>query len=153
VDNKNDVLEQILRLSRVTKRKPARENRISHGAYRITNAVMENDGIRTTDLAKIFDVRPASLSDSLKKLEKRGYIRREQDEIDLRTVRLYATDKVRAEHSNWILERKHYKECLARSITEEEAEIFCRICDKLCDFFEKEYSKDSRKEETDRNIP
>lgn len=136
-------IERIYKLARTIRRRPAENRVISRGGYLITNAVMKEEGIRALDLVEKLDLRPATLSVLLKKLEKSGYIYREQDASDARIFHVYSTKKAHIEHENWVKYRRHYSERLKTALTDEEAEQFCVICDKICDFFEKEYSEDT----------
>lgn len=131
MDFEDKVLEHIMKLSRAIKRHPQVSHRISHGGYRVTNAVRKNEGIQSVDLSRLLDVRPSSLTASLKKLEEQGYIYREQDKKDSRCFHIYTTEKTRREHEEW---RRRDTNPLDVSgvLTDEEAEQFCALCEKLC---------------------
>lgn len=124
------LMDSVLRLCRVMHRNPAGSPRISHGGYRITNAIMADEGIRIVDLAKVLGIRPASLTNSLKKLEERGYIYREQDERDARIYHIYTTERTKKEHKIWMEEQKNLTQQID-VFTEAEAQMFCILCDKL----------------------
>lgn len=136
MNTQQQLLENILRLCRVMHRKPSGQPRISHGGYRVTNAIMENEGIRVLDLAELLGIRPSSLTGSLKKLEEQGYIYREKDERDSRAYHLYSTERTRREHSKWKKEQSAQVDSL-KVLTDEEAETFMRLCDKICTHLEK----------------
>jgi len=139
------IYEQILGLSRAIRRRPD-NGEISSLGYRITHEVMRQEGIRALDIANKLDVRPASLTDLLRKLEEKGYITRERDKDDSRIFHIYSTEKTRADHENWVRERQEQNRKLAECLTAQEAETFCAVSEKLCAWFEKEYGAgDSKK--------
>lgn len=142
METKKDLMEHIAKLSRMARRRPAGEHHISRGGHRLLGIVLENDGIRTTDLAEQTDIRPASLTDVLKRLDDDGYIRREKDENDSRVIRIYATEKARDEYVRREADRKAQNERLLTYLTDDEAAGFCEVCDKLCVFFENEYPQE-----------
>lgn len=123
----------------MSRRQPTGGHHVSRGGHRVIEAVLMDDGMRAADLAQKLDIRPASLTDALKRLEETGQIRREQDPNDSRVYRVYATDKARSEQTGRNAERQLQNERLSTCLTEEEIADFCRISDKLCMFFEQEY--------------
>lgn len=141
-----DLMEHISRLSRMSRRQPMDGHHISYGGRRVIEAVLKSDGMRAADLAEKLDIRPASLTDALKRLEETGHIRREQDANDSRVFRVYATDKARDEQAGQDAEHQLQNERLRTCLTEEEIEEFCRISDKLYVFFEQEYGDARRKD-------
>jgi len=57
-----------------------------------------HDGIPQSEIARARHIRPASVSNMLKRMERDGWIERRRDEEDERIVRVYLTDKARALH-------------------------------------------------------
>jgi len=55
--------------------------------------LLHNDGIPQRDLAQAMNIRPASISCMLQRMEKEGWVRRERDRHDQRLVRVFATEK------------------------------------------------------------
>ncbi|MDR1537762.1 MAG: MarR family transcriptional regulator [Clostridiales bacterium] len=140
-ENAPDVIGRLAKLSRMSRRH-AKEHHVSHRGSFLLGVLLEEDGMRTTDLAVKLDIRPSSVTDALRPLEEGGYIRREKDEADSRVIRIYATDKAREEHAAHAKEHQSRNERLLASLTMDEARAFCETCDKLCAFFEKEYPQD-----------
>ena len=139
-DNKN-LINAIARLSRMTRRHPKEAEPLSDMGHHILHLVMEQDGVRTTELAELAGVRPASLTDALDRLEKYGFIVRKKDIVDSRVKRVYITEKTR-EHIEIRSKIKQKKnEQLLACLTEEEADVFLTVCDKLCAFLESEAGK------------
>ena len=54
------------------------------------------DGMTQLQLARATNLKPPTVSITLQKMEAEGYVERRQDEMDLRAVRVYLTDKGRA---------------------------------------------------------
>ena len=53
------------------------------------------DGITQLDLAQQTNLKPPTISITLKKMEREGFVTRVQDENDMRAVRVYLTEKGR----------------------------------------------------------
>ncbi|WP_026368943.1 MarR family winged helix-turn-helix transcriptional regulator [Aminiphilus circumscriptus] len=134
----DDLMEHIARLFRMVRRRPTDEQCLSRGAHRLLHLVLQNEGIRTTDLAERMGVRPASLTELLRRLDEGGYLRREKDENDSRVIRVFATKKAFGEHMRLEAEHRERNARLRACLTDDEARMFCAICDKLCVFLEKE---------------
>ena len=136
MDQQQALMNSILRLCRVMHRNPGGSgHRISHGGYRITNAVMKDEGIRISDLANVLGIRPPSLTNSLKRLEEKGYVYRVQDEADSRSYHIYTTDLTKQQHALWMEEQKRVAERMD-ILTDAEAQMFCILCDKLSSHLE-----------------
>jgi len=134
----DDLMEHIARLFRMVRRRPTDEQCLSRGAHRLLHLVLQNEGIRTTDLAERMGVRPASLTELLRRLDEGGYLRREKDENDSRVIRVFAAKKAFEEHVRLEAEHRERNARLRACLTDDEARMFCAICDKLCVFLEKE---------------
>lgn len=65
------------------------------GQQDILFALVENEGITQSRLASRMNVAPATISVSVKRMEKNGFIVKKQDELDARIIRLYPTEKAR----------------------------------------------------------
>lgn len=140
-NNTIDITERIMHLSRMLRRNPSDHKHHSHGTHRAFAVLMEEDGIRTSDLAERLDIRPSSLTEVIKRLEEQGFVTRIKDENDSRAYRIYATEKAQEEFKRKIQECSEWRERLNASLTEEELSSFCNVCDKLSDFLEKEHGE------------
>lgn len=88
-------------------------------------ALGHNDGLSQKELANRLNVKPATITVMIKRMEKAGYIKRIQDEADQRVIRVYLTDpgrKLMKEVKQTI--KKINYECF-KGLTEEE-EIFLK---------------------------
>ena len=61
----------------------------------ILNVLEENDGISQGEIAKLANLRQQTVSESLVKLEKHGFIRREQSDKDKRVSHIFITEEGR----------------------------------------------------------
>ena len=55
-----------------------------------------NEGATQLTLARATNLKPPTISITLKKMEEEGYVKRIPDDIDLRAVRVYMTEKGKA---------------------------------------------------------
>lgn len=85
-------------LSQVCKLRRARDSTLLEkvGLYRgqhfILSALWEREGLTHSELAEQLHVRPATITNTLKRMEKAGLVERRQDAIDQRVSRVYLTD-------------------------------------------------------------
>ncbi len=120
---------ELLLLKRITYLTSSME--LYPGQIRILLLLSQNCGLSQNKLCKIINIRPASMTDILRKLEKRGLLVRESDEKDLRAVHVFITPKGEemAKEASGIIERID-AECFGFFDVEEKEE-FRRLIDKL----------------------
>lgn len=97
-----------------------------HGQKRVLRILEENGPMSQRDLAEHFDIRPASLSELLIKLEDQDYIKREKADEDKRLFMVSLTGKQMECHKH---EANH--KCLFDVLSEEEKEQLSSILAKL----------------------
>ena len=91
----------------------------------------KRDGRTQLDLANATNLKAPTISVSLQKLEKEGYVSRRPDEYDLRATRVFLTEKGR-ELDNTIKGYIRREESLATSnLTEEESETLVKLLLKI----------------------
>lgn len=133
INENKGVMESVLKLMRAVRRKPVRPaDEFPPAIKRALWIIRERgEGITAAELCEALDVRPSSMSELLSRMEDRYLIRREEDEKDKRAVRilLSGTGKEAAERMEASIreERERFSGCF----TEEEAETFALLCDKL----------------------
>lgn len=131
-----DLIDHIAKLTRMVRRRP--NIQVSRSGFNLLRILMEHDGIRTSELAEMLDIRPSSLTEGLNRLETEGYIERRRSEEDTRIVHVHATDKTREDFDRIHQESVSFNSKLSACLTEDELVSFCDTCDKLCDFIERE---------------
>lgn len=65
------------------------------GQYRVLHIIADNDGLNQKELAELLDIRSASMSELLNKLERSTLIKREKDKADKRNTRVFLSDEGR----------------------------------------------------------
>lgn len=95
-----------------------------HGQGRILSTLGESGTMSQKELMELHQIRSASLSELLGKLEASGYVTRDKDEEDKRSVNITITEKgksVAAEHEQWRQEAA--TKLFAPLTTEEQTEL------------------------------
>ena len=72
------------------------EEGLFSGQQDILFAIVDNEGVTSSELSSMVGVSAATISVSVKRMEKAGFIIKKADENDARISRLYPTDKARA---------------------------------------------------------
>lgn len=90
-----------------------------------------NESIYQKDIENTFSIRRSTVSNMLKLMEKKGYIRRESVDQDARLKKLVLTQKA-LDAGRMLKERLYEKELLLRrGITDEELDVFFQVLDKI----------------------
>lgn len=105
------------------------------GQVRLLNIIAQNDGLNQKELTKILDVRPATLSELLEKLERSNLIRRTKDEVDKRKMRVFLTPDGLAFLKKFE-NQNDSSEQVFESLSNEEKYSFYNTIKKLCTHFE-----------------
>ena len=154
MDNK-DIMEYVIKLLRASRRHPGKRDEgrhLPHGVVMVLRVLDENGVMRSSGLAKKLDIRAASLSEILTKMEQNELIERKKDSNDSRIVNVSITEKGKAELK---ISKQHFATRCAKletALTENERKHFAEICEKLIAFFESEASnKEERKEKRRQN--
>ena len=82
-------------LNQVLKKRNANKKTISHGQGRILAILHRKDGISTKELSEILNIKVTSLNETLNKLIKAGYLKKETSTTDKRVLLIYLTDKIK----------------------------------------------------------
>ena len=93
--------------------------------------IYQNNGCTQNELSKKLNIKPASMTEALKRMEKAGLIERRCDEKDLRLTRVFlsATGNSLVQEALEI-GKQIEKECFI-NFTEEEKKTFLRLMDNL----------------------
>lgn len=93
-------------LAQVCRLHHARARMLFHtmGLYRgqppLLHALWERDGLTQTELAELLRVTPATITKSVQRLERTGFVVRKADPEDQRVSRVWLTDAGRAVHED-----------------------------------------------------
>lgn len=89
------LLKQMEAVSDVARTLFLQNNQRFDGQQQVINILGSEDGMTQGNLAELLDIRPSSLAELLKKLEKSGAVERIEDENDKRIKRVFLTEKGR----------------------------------------------------------
>ncbi|MBE6542232.1 MAG: MarR family transcriptional regulator [Ruminococcaceae bacterium] len=126
------LIGEISRLMGEKMREKGEENPISQKSGRdIMFHLARRDGRTQLDLVKATHLKAPTVSVSLQRLEKEGFVTRKTDEYDMRATRVFLTEKGR-DLDNKIRKRIRAEEDLAMSsLTESEKDTLCRLLEKI----------------------
>ena len=132
MENRIDVIKSALKLSRAMRRRPpGGEHKFPPPVARTLSVLADNDGATSRDLCEILDVRPSSLSEMLGKMEEHGLVTRQTSEEDKRAAKVLLTDEGKAAAAGLKEDMDKHASEFSACFTEEEAEQFCALTDKL----------------------
>lgn len=87
------VIHDVARLLRLEFDRQARGLGLTRAQWSVLANLQRQQGVQQKDLAKLMDIKPITLARHLDRLEKDGWLRRENDADDRRAKRLYLTQK------------------------------------------------------------
>lgn len=97
----------------------------------LSHLVRQGDGVSQAALAERMHIRPQSLSESLGKMEERGFIRRCPNPQDKRGTLVYLTDEGRAQEEKLAERRRRAADSLLSALDEEEKQVLASLLDKI----------------------
>lgn len=136
IKSEYDVLGSAMKLVRTMKRRERPEGGASRGMMRLLAVLSKNPGISPKELAEHLEIRPASLSERIRKLEEEGIVRRDTDEGDLRRIKVTIMPRGEAILKETRAMREEDRKLITEVLTEEEQKMFCQISEKLVNAME-----------------
>lgn len=118
------------RLSKDNFRSVLADNGLFVGQDEILFTVLFNDGAKPSEIAKKLGTSLASVSVSLKRLEKTGFIERKNDKNDARVSHIYISEKGRRAMEKIYKDLKSYEESILKGFDEEEKKLFREYLDR-----------------------
>ncbi len=97
------------------------EEGLYSGQQDIIFALIENEGITSSKLAQITGVSNATMSVSIKRMEKAGFIAKKSDENDARIVHLYPTEKAMSVPDNITKKMNELEAVITKNMDKETA--------------------------------
>lgn len=91
--NNELLFHKFIFINQMFKRRNANTKSISHGQGRILAILKQKDGLSTKELSEILNIKVTSLNETLNKLIKNGYIKKEASSNDKRILLIYLTEK------------------------------------------------------------
>ncbi|MCD1024235.1 MarR family winged helix-turn-helix transcriptional regulator [Enterococcus sp. SMC-9] len=132
---KEEVLfEEFQRLNRLMRRRlkhKTKKEEFSFGQNRLLRILARHEGHSQKELAEMMHIRPASLSELLKKLSQKGYLIKKQNETDRRITNYFLTAEGKSYISSIQDEQKHLGQDLFATLSTVEKEQLHHILNKL----------------------
>lgn len=110
------------RLLRQSFNKAVAQQGLFSGQQDIVLALVENEGLTLSELAKLLDVSSATASVSIKRMEKAGFIIKRADKNDARITRLYPTEKAKQAPENIKNKMDSIEGILKKNMTEQQVQ-------------------------------
>ena len=95
---------------------------LHHAQGMILSLLWHDDGIPQMKLSRALHIRPPTASNTLKRMERDGWVSRLRDDSDQRVVRVYMTEKARSLHGELCALFLALDHELASALTEQERE-------------------------------
>ncbi len=96
------------------------EEGLFSGQQEILFAIVENEGLTSSKLSSMVGVSAATISVSVKRMEKTGFIIKKADEKDARIIRLYPTEKAKTLPNNIRLKMDELEKKLCLGLSKED---------------------------------
>lgn len=111
--------------------KPAHRPGFGHGAFRILDKLSETEGISQTALADALEIRPQSVSEAVRALAAKGWVKKELCGEDRRAVRVFLTEEGAIARAEMQEMREHRAQKKFGNLTEDEKAELLRLLKKL----------------------
>ncbi len=109
------------------------EEGLYSGQQDVIFAVLDNEGITSSKLADITGVSAATMSVSIKRMEKSGFIIKKPDEKDARIMHIYPTDKARAVPGNTRRKMDELESIIRKGLDDDKALEFAHYLQRAID--------------------
>jgi len=127
------LLGEICRLSHMRMHSLLEDLDLYRGQPQVLRALWDREGITHSELAQILHVRPSTVTNTVQRMEKAGFVKRRDDSQDHRVSRVYLTDAGRDIRSQlqeiW---KKREQEAFA-GFNQEDQELLCRFLVRMRD--------------------
>ena len=130
-------MRRVMRIASQTRRKmPHTHGQDGHkcrGFGHILDLLSQNDGLRQQKIAELLDIRPQSASEAIANMEQAGLVRREPDEQDRRSSRVYITPEGQQRQAELLARRVENAQRVLSPLTEEEKKTLLMLLEKITD--------------------
>lgn len=131
-DNIGKYISQIYRKGRIFIGKGLEEYNIGQGQFMFLLELYIEDGRNQEELAEILKIDKGTTARAIKKLEENGFVRREKDEKDKRSNRVYLTEQGKSIKDNIFFILNQWDEKMSEQLDEEERELMIKLLKKVC---------------------
>lgn len=111
------------------------------GQQRVLAILVKEDGLIQSQLAEILDIRPSSLAELMKKMEKSNDVLRKEEEHDKRIKRVFLTENGKKKAQKLSHVGEDMSEAFFAGLTEEEQENFSEYLQKISAGWQEEFQK------------
>lgn len=125
------MFELIQTTRRVQMIKMKSQQGIHHGQGHVLGVLMDHDNISQKQLAAALDIRPASLTDLLEKLERDQLVERTRDTKDRRVTRVQITDRGKQMVQQNLKVRHQVEQVMFGALTPAEVQSLGAILNKM----------------------
>ncbi|WP_368756523.1 MarR family winged helix-turn-helix transcriptional regulator [Enterococcus avium] len=111
------------------------------GQQRVLAILVKEDGLIQSQLAEILDIRPSSLAELMKKMEKSNDVLRKEEKHDKRIKRVFLTEKGRQKAKKISHVGEDMSEAFFAGLTEKEQANFSEYMQKISAGWQEEFQK------------
>ena len=111
------------------------------GQQRVLAILVKEDGLIQSQLAEILDIRPSSLAELMKKMEKSNDVLRKEEEHDKRIKRVFLTENGKQKDQKLSHVGEDMSEAFFAGLTEEEQANFSEYMQKISAGWQEDFQK------------
>lgn len=126
-DSIGQLLGQICRLTHMRMHSLLEDLGMYRGQPPVLRALWEQEGITHSELAQRLHVRPSTITNTIKRMEKAGFVERRADPTDQRVSRVYLTSTGREIRARVQAVWAEIDQELFTDLSEEEQALLCRL--------------------------
>ena len=142
----HSIMGRIMRIASQSRRKlphlPQGECPKPHGFGRVLDLLSENDGLRQQQIAELLDIRPQSASEAISSMEQAGLIRRQTDEQDRRSSRIFITPEGQKRQTEILAHRRENARRVMAPLSDEEKQTLLMLLEKVTDALQETKEED-----------
>lgn len=127
----NEILLIFMHIYMEAIRKTLEKFNLYKGQPQILLSLCVENGVTQKELLKGRNIKPSTISVSIKRMSKEGLIEKKEDINDKRVTRIYITEKGKKIVRAFYKEYQKLKENSFKNISNEEKEIFYKILEKM----------------------
>jgi len=131
-DNIGKYISQIYRKGRIFISKGLEEHNIGQGQFMYLLELYIEDGRNQEELAEVLKIDKGTTARAIKKLEENGFVRREKDENDKRSNRVYLTEEGKGVKNDIFFILNQWDEKMSEQLNKEEKELMIKLLKRVC---------------------
>ncbi|UPA31071.1 MarR family transcriptional regulator [Terrisporobacter glycolicus] len=131
-DNIGKYISQIYRKGRIFISKGLEEHNIGQGQFMYLLELYIEDGRNQEELAEVLKIDKGTTARAIKKLEVNGFVRRQKDENDKRSNRVYLTEEGKGVKNDIFFILNQWDEKMSEQLNKEERELMIKLLKRVC---------------------